>query len=472
MKKALVLGAAALAALAVVPNPASAGEVKLGGYYMFRMQDTDPTVIKDASGTDDQQYWKHRLQLKMDMIASPKTHAHMVFRAFDSTLEGADSGLLSATTVTNSARAADAAQWDIRQGWLETEAWTVGLKVGFMPISLNDRILVNDDTTGFATVMLSKSFGDITLVGADVRVRESDIGVSGASAISATGVVTSAVAGGSGFAASAPTIAGSNKDDEDLYVLSLLGKANNINYQLTSAYFYGGKGGFISNNVSASDDWWLAATAGGDFGLVNATGTVIWERGLEDSDVGLTATGGETALSRELRKGGFLGAVRLDGKTGFGGWQGYGFYSSPNFTNVTPQNQVWSDTWDQGGPGNVKMMRIFAQSNNGLSNVSQNMWGLGAGLIFNAQGWKINPMLDYAQVSDKEPLGGTQVLYDRAWGGSLMLSTEIDKGTTLLLGGTAIRPHDNAVVVGAAPGVAGGPSSTMHTVQAAVKMAF
>jgi len=471
MKKALVLGAAAMAALAIAPNPASAGEVKMGGYYMFRAQNTDKTVTKDAANTDDQQYWQHRLQMKFDMIASPKTHAHMVFRAFDNSLEGADSGFVPApdpdTTGMPAAGSAGSTisgiersrfgtterLWDIRQGWLETEAWTVGLKVGFMPISLNDRILVNDDTTGFATVMLSKSFGDITVVGADVRVREGNLGVGGNPALN--GTLNPGVSAYN-------TAVGSDEDDEDLYVLSLLGKASNVNYQVTGAYFNGGKGGFISNNINRAEDFWLAATAGGDFAGVNATGTLIWEAGLDD---GSPLLGNATQVS-QLKGGGGLGAVRLDGKTGFGGWEGYGFYASKNFTNITPRNQVWSATWDQGGPGGVKLMRTFATST-GVSNVSQNMWGVGAGLILNAQGWKINPMLDYAAVVKDQPMaGGAQAVYDDAWGGSLMLSTEIDKGTTLLLGGTAVKTGDG-------PGkTAASAADTMHTVQAAVKMAF
>ncbi|MEO5372601.1 MAG: hypothetical protein H7833_21235, partial [Magnetococcus sp. DMHC-1] len=164
------------------------------------------------------------------------------------------------------------------------------------------------------------------------------------------------------------------------------------------------------------------------------------------------------------------------GKTGFGGWQGYGFYGSSGFTNITPNNQVWSDTWDQGGPGAVKLMRTFANrafatsaatNNNAIASASENMWGLGAGVILNASGWKINPMLDYAQVVDSEPVAGTKAVYKSAWGGSLMLSTEIDKGTTLLLGGSAVKAKDGAGRV-----VSVTDSDTMHTVQAAVKMAF
>ncbi|MEO5372549.1 MAG: hypothetical protein H7833_20960 [Magnetococcus sp. DMHC-1] len=99
-------------------------------------------------------------------------------------------------------------------------------------------MLVNDDTTGFATILLSKSFGDLTLVGADVRVREDN--VSG----KAAGYRTMGL--GAGGTAVGGTLSGADRDDEDLYVLSLLGKFQNVNYQLTSAYFYGGKDGLIS----------------------------------------------------------------------------------------------------------------------------------------------------------------------------------------------------------------------------------
>ncbi|MBF0160432.1 MAG: hypothetical protein HQL58_13025, partial [Magnetococcales bacterium] len=373
--------------------------------------------------------------------------------------------------------------WVIRQAWLETEAWGIGLKTGNMPISLNDDILVNHDTTSFGTVMLSKSFGDITVVGADVRLREGDVGYQ-----------SSGVDGNtrSGFAQSALIGNGSNDDDEDLYVLSVLGKApSNISYQVTAAYLNLGKGGVVNSvltSIPGRDrlhDWWLAGTVKVPVSGIDLTGTLIYENGM-----GGFTSGDEdiSALNHQLDKSGFLAALRAKGKLGFGGWNAYGFYASKNYTNITNRNPVWSDTWDQGGPGAKDLMNLVTQnafnqstSGNGgnggfgpsgaAASPTENAWGLGAGLTVEAGGWKIRPMLDYVSlVEDTVNFGNSRTLarYDSAWGGSLMASTEIDKGTNLLLGATVVRPSDG-------PGRVAGDaldSKTMHLVQAAIKMAF
>ena len=102
MKKSLVLGAAALATLMMAaPQQVKAGEVKLGGYYMFRMQDTDATVKKDAATSDGIRGWNQRVQLNMDMIQDKTTHAHMVVRALDgSVVQGADNSIGAAGGVS------------------------------------------------------------------------------------------------------------------------------------------------------------------------------------------------------------------------------------------------------------------------------------------------------------------------------------------------------------------------------------
>ncbi|MEO5376881.1 MAG: hypothetical protein H7832_03730 [Magnetococcus sp. DMHC-6] len=392
MKKSLLLGAAAFAAMAYVGS-ANAGDVKVGGYYMFRALSQDSTLADD--GNDDTRNWKHRLQVRTDFKASEKTHAHAILR------------ILGSDMVENvDGQAATGAGIQVNQAWLETEAWGIGLKVGEMPIGLNDNILVNnvDDEKGFGTILLSKSFGDVTAILADVRVAD-------------------------GTTIGTPTA----QDDMDLYVLSLLGSANPVNYQVTGAYF-------DDQTAGDADDFWLAATVGGDFSGVNATGTVIYENGVD------------VAGNGQAQNDGFLGALRLKGKTGFGGWNAYGLYSSADFDSIVGNNAHFSQTWDHGGPGAKDLLgdEGFASAQNSTTaNAAdtENMWSIGAGLTFESAGWTINPMLDYAAVVDENPnnaAGGSQFKADSAWGGTLALSTDIDKDTKLTLAGTYVDPDANA----------------------------
>ncbi|MBF0125068.1 MAG: hypothetical protein HQL60_07015, partial [Magnetococcales bacterium] len=474
-------------------------ETKIGGYYMFRMQDSQDQLAGDnGNGTlDRSRYWSHRLQLNMDFLASPKTHAHLVTRVLnDKVVEGADAPGLG---LNGAGVAAQTNNWQIRQAWLETEAWGIGLKTGQMPISLNDDILVNHDTTSFGTVMLSKSFGDVTVVAADVRLREGDVGFQGGTSVGATNLDDAA--GPNTQTGGVPGLLnnGSNDDDEDLYVLSILGKApSNISYQITAAYLNLGKGGVVANGPATAigsglvqpdrwgqdrlHDWWLAGTIKVPVSGIDLTGTLIYENGMGGFTDG---DNNATALNSQLDKSGFLGALRAKGKLGFGGWNAYGFYASKNFTNITNRNPVWSDTWDQGGPGAKDLMNLVTgnafninpagNGGNGAgaaASPTENAWGLGAGLTVEAGGWKIRPMLDYVSlVSDSISYGAPDralARYDSAWGGSLMASTSIDKGTDLLLGATVVRPSDG-------PGRVANDnmdSKTMHLVQAAIKMAF
>lgn len=459
MKKSFVLGAAALAAMAVAPNLADAGEVKMGGYYMFRMIGSDDTPQKDTNTStlaDDANYWAHRLQLNMDFIASPKTHAHMVTRVIDSVpVEGADSALADGSSVTTANTAAADTLWDIRQAWLETEAWGVGLKVGNMPISLHDSILVGVDTSSFGTIMLSKSFGDITLVGANVRVDEDNTGNNTAAA------KLSSTAGN-----------GSDEDDEDVYVLSLLGKASGINYQTTVAYYDAGKNSTSSTLTTGgagmdTDDLWLGLTVGGEFGGVDLTGTVLYENGADNINVTTSA------WNKQLEGDDFLVALRAKGKTGFGGWNAYGFYAGEDFNSITAGNAGWSPTWDEGGPGAEDLFTtLFAANTGTTTDMTRNMWGIGAGLSLNAGGWTIAPSLDYASavediITYSNGTLNTPVDYDSAWGGALTLSTDIDKGTTLALGASFADPDSG-------PGNNGTTEAadTMHFLHASVKMKF
>ncbi|MEO5347453.1 MAG: hypothetical protein H7834_13910 [Magnetococcus sp. YQC-9] len=494
MKKSILLGAAALAAVALAaPQTSDAGEVKIGGLYQFRAVSTDNTpgtVANDANA----QYWAQRLQLNVDMKASEKSHAHMVTRVLDNNMvQGADSVLNVGTTTT-------AANWQVRQLWLETEAWGTALKLGSMPIAMNDGLLFENDTTSYGTILLARNFGGVTLVGADVKVVEG----------SAMSVNTNAV----GVAAVNP-FASSNHSDVDFYVLSALGKFNAVDYQLTAAYLnaqsratwtavnsaamqaangttalavaggdpyagFNGLGGKLTGS-NGQHDLWLGLTLGGKIEGIDVTGTLIYENGMSNA-----------VQDSQLDNSGILVALRAKAKTGFGGWNGYGFYGSKDYTAAVPggNENNWSPVWDAKGAGGQDLMtRALSSStnNNGLvgltgatngfngataatsnatSTGQSNMWGVGAGLAINAGAWIIKPNLDYAHVvEDQIMTSGASGLstYDSAWGGSLGFSTKIQEATTLDLSGTFVSP--NARIVGT-------PEETMHYVQASVTMNF
>lgn len=425
MKKSLLLGAAAFAAMAYV-GTADAGEIKTGGYYMFRVLSTDATITTENDQSDDTRNWTHRLQLKTDFKASEKTHAHTVIRVLSSdVVAAADVNAANNTASTTGVTAVTSNTWQINQAWLETEAWGIGLKVGEMPISMNDKILINNkaDETSFGTIMLSKTFGDITAIAANVRVIEGRV-----NGTDTTGVF------------------GADEDDVDLYVMSLLGGMEGVNYQLTGAFLNVRDTPLFAG--SDTDNGWVAGTVGGDANGINWTGTLIYEAGYDNDN-----NNGDDQYSDD----GMLAALRVKGKAGFGGWNGYAFWAGKNFNNITAQNPGWSQTWDAGGPGAPDLMgrHGFASANGSsisgttdnsttAANISdtENMLGLGFGLTIETSGWTINPMLDFAAI-DEEDIDNDSVSdfrADSAWGGSLLLSTSIDKDTKLTLTGTWIDP--------------------------------
>lgn len=469
MKKTLILGAAALAAAAWAPL-ANAGEVKLGGYYQGRWQVYDSNYVKETATQSEGERYVQRLQLNMDMIASEKSHAHMVVRVMDSnTVEGADLGNVSdimstAATSTgawnrvspNTNNGSSANFWEIRQAWLETEAWGVGIKFGNMPITLNDGILVGEDVSSFGGLLLSKTFGNVTVVAGDIRINE--------------GTAFGTAASNANY--------GSSSDDANLYALSVFGKAGLADYNATLAYADIGKVSAFQNALNGacttascydSNNLWAALTLSGKLGYVNAVGTVIYESGY---DVKNNVTGAK--LNNQLTGSGALAALRLNGNTGFGEWNAYGFMASKNFDNITNDNMVWSTTWDQKGVGGIKLMNIFAASagggsllspgggNTNWTSASENMSGIGAGLKIKSAGWTINPMIDYAQVT--KTVAGDN--FKSAVGGSLLLSTQIQKDTTLSL--------ESGL---ASPTKASGAPATINTdtayyAQAGIKMSF
>ncbi|MBF0127566.1 MAG: hypothetical protein HQM02_10195 [Magnetococcales bacterium] len=492
MKKSILLGAAALAAISLAGPSAEAGEVKIGGYYMFRVSNADDNITDESfsggrQNADDMNLWSHRLQLNLDMKASEKSHAHMRVRVIDSqTVSGADvgtrTGLLSADNDANGPGGIAAqvgatgrdANWDIRQMWLETEAWGVGVKVGEMPLAMNDNILINNDTTAFGTIMLSKTFGDVTVVGAAVKVNEGNIG----------GGTTLAVPDTDG------QTKGANKDDVDLYALSVLGKVSNINYQATLAYLTASSNSAVANAFASSPggslhDWWLALTLNTAISGIELTGTLIYEAGMDGITNNMRSRNYTTA-GKQLEGDDFLVALRAKGKTGFGGWNAYAFYAGSDFTNISNTTPEWSPTWDQSGPNGRDLMNLAmgagnsanlapagtgigvgngwgagpaagaaTSSNYGLSSPTENMWGIGAGLTINAGGWTIRPMLDYAHTAREDldstykgnnpySAGSDEVLVRSAWGGSLILSTPIQQDTVLSLTGQWVDPSFTA----------------------------
>lgn len=491
MKKSILLGAAALAAMTFAGPSADAGEVKFGGYYMFRVVNADDNVTDEGSngvgaGADDMNLWSHRLQMNVDMKASEKSHAHMRVRVIDSqAVSGADvgkrTGVLSDDNNANGTGAGATGNdldWDIRQLWLETEAWGVGVKVGEMPLSLNDKILVNNDTTSFGTILLSKTFGDVTVVGAAVKVQENNIG-------GAAGYF-SANAG----ANNSGTPYGASDDDIDLYALSLLGKAMNINYQATVAYLNAGSDSDIGNagvvDITRSngdtDNWWLALTLNSQVSGIDLTGTIIYDAGFDNaftySDF-RNGRVGSSLIAAQLEESDFLLALRASGKTGFGGWNAYGFYAGEDFTNISTSTAEFSPTWDMSGPhGRDLMNLVYETYNNGLSGGTENVWGIGAGLAINAGGWTIKPHLDYSQTVE-ENLDGSNgvgdvadVNIDSAWGGTLILSTPIQQDTVLSLTGQYVDVDLTNGGKARLCAVGNSCEDSMHQLMADIKMTF
>ncbi|MBF0463122.1 MAG: hypothetical protein HQL87_17280 [Magnetococcales bacterium] len=505
MKKSLVLGAAALATLFLAaPQDSKASEVKIGGYYMFRMQDTAINPFQNPAGIDDQRFWAQRLWLNMDFIADKTTHAHLVTRVLDSNIvQGAEtqlgsnfsaSGLSSVNTTTASSN-----PWSIRKAWLETEAAGVGVKVGNMPLSLNDGILVNNDDTGFGAVMLSKTFGDVTVALADVRVAEGNIGAAyNSTATGASAAIAAPALGGT-------ATNGSNDDNVDLYVLALFGKVSQVNYGVTGAYLKTGDssgvfdawkpGAFWSGTSDAAtigtvghsiSDGWLALTLNSVLGGVDVTGTGIWETGMSGvNPATLVGTTASTITGKKLDGSGGLFALRLKGNlpgvAQGATWNAYGSYASADFTNITSNYPKWSQTWDMEGAANRDLLMTWAAAAG--ASPTENMRTIGVGLTIPVQNWTINPMLDYAHVNDDSIAGGgkTDFRTTSAWGGGVQLLTKLNPATTLSITGLIVDPNDTGngsrygayqTATAAGPGPNVTPTDTMHMVEASLKMVF
>ena len=420
MKKSLILGAAAMAALVAVPQ-ANAADVKVGGYYMMRAVNQDTTILEDNT-KDDTQGWFQRVQLNIDAKISDKTSAHLHTRILGTsdTIEGG--------TAVN-AQDSDGAM-DVKRAWMETEVMGVTVKAGNMPLSINDKLLFKDDGGSFGTILLAKSFGSVTVVALNVRGDEGET----------TGV-------------------NADSDDANIYGLSLIGKASNLSYQLTWAHLnveddYGYTAATAESYGTSSDGTtvtatttaattesrsgiadstnnWVALTVGADMGGLKLTGTGIYETGHSQDGV-----------SGDAADGGFMGALRVKGKTGFGGWNAYGFYAAESFNHPVESytssrvNQGFSKTWFQGGPGGTVVMESWA--NNGSGNL-ENVMGAGVGLNVKAGSWSVKPAVDFATVVDDAGIASKS-----AYGGSLYLTTALDKGASFSLVGIYVKPTDDS----------------------------
>ncbi|MBF0612533.1 MAG: hypothetical protein G8345_16445 [Magnetococcales bacterium] len=499
MKKSLWLGVAAMAAAQMMSGTAVAGEVKIGGYYYFRVINSDNNIVTEddnggRAGADHLDGWAHRLQLNVDMKASEKSHAHMRVRVIDeNAVTGADTGSRNGVLSEDTNALAD---WDIRELWLETEAWGVGVKVGEMPLSLHDDILLNHSTGAFGAISLSKSFGDYTVVGTAVKVNEENIGGGGALA---TGL--------SANDATDPGVQGANKDDVDLYVLSLMGKMASVDFVASFAYMNAQSNSDYANSISTNaedsvSDWWLALTLEGKVADIKLTGTLIYEAGMDNVP---SYNGTMANMPRGQAEGSdFLVALRAKAKTGFGGWNAYGFYAGPEFTNISNRTPEWSETWDASGPqANDLMNLVFDRgtrvsnrtagnspapltrnANLGLSSPTENLYGIGAGLTVKAGDWTIRPMLDYGHVAetDLDGNGTDDLMVKSAWGGSLIISTPIEKDTVLSFTAQYVDPEftskGNSPMLGAGAGghcaaAATGPcEDSLHQLMADIKFTF
>lgn len=432
MKKSLILGAAAMAAVAAAPQ-AQAADVKVGGYYQLRMMDSDATINEAAVSSSSADDWVQRAQVNFTAKISEKTSVHLQTRILDSSTMSATADGGGITSASNDALT-------VKRAWLETEMYGVGIKAGSIPVNLHDKILLKDDGGSMSAILLSKSFGDMTAVVANVR----DLDESGG-----------------------------NQDEIEVYLASLLGKAGNINYQLSVLHM--DVGDLITTlPTSGANDWvagsnntWLAATVGTEMSGMKLSGTAIYE-------LGLSKTGANSTT--QVEDAGFLGALRVSGKAGFGGWNGYGFYAGEDYTpaDVTGTNSSpgWSRVWDQGGAGGTDLGQVWAQNGGAVAlttdNQSQlaNVWGIGAGLTVKAGAWTINPTVDYMAIVEDTVSGGTQVYSDSAWGGSIAATTMLDEGTSFSLVGIGLRPDETAA------GTAANVVTDMHVLMAEFKVKF
>ena len=448
MKKSLALGAAALLAVAAIPSANAAG-IEFGGYYKFQAADADAvTNDQNVTGADDKSGYWQRLGLNIKAQLSEKSAFHAVTRPLggNQNIEGGasfdDTGLATPNgTVTPG--------WQFNQIWAETEAWGVGVKAGQMPIKLNDNILVNDDgDEAFGGLVLSKTFDGITAVAAHVKVDENVENV--------------------------------DQDDIDLIVMALLGKMNNIDWNLTVAHAAAGAdsnfgavganaGSNLNSNPGGANDvknTWVAMTLGGKLGGVSYTWTGIWEDGYEGvstqgADYGASVLSGTTIIPEagdprrhQLRKAGYMTALRLKGTAGALGWNAYGCYGTENFNSISNRPH-WSLNYASNFVDGGDLMHLALGPNNGttvtggtvLANDSGvNTHGAGVAIKTKAGAWTVKAGADWVRLTETNFTHQqieTKANIDSAMGGFLQASTSLDKGVSLVLTGQYVSPDDN-----------------------------
>jgi hypothetical protein len=307
-----------------------------------------------------------------------------------------------------------------------------------MPFNMHDQLLYKDSGGSLDAIMLSKSFGGITVLLGDIKALDP------AASDGATGV-------------------GNENDATDHYLGSVLGKAGSVNYQVT--YVHQDSGDQATTYTANTDNNWVAATLGTNLGGVKMTLTGIWESGLNGTGV---------VAGSQLEESGGYGALKVSGKTGFGGWNGYGFYSSEDYNHPLYQGgggghaPGFSTAWDQGGVAGRDLLQDFwtgATNANNNATQMENVWGVGLGLTVKAGAWTIKPQVDYAALVEDNVGGAALAASDDVWAGSLVATTKLDAGTTFSL-----------IAIGATPGENGTQTAEtvtdMHSLQAEFKVKF
>jgi len=390
------------------------------------------------------------------MIASEKTAAHMHFRPIDNAaIQG---GVLGDGSASNST-SANTAAWSIKRLWLETEAAGIKVQMGEMPLVLHNKLMYNDDGGSVGALILSKTFGGVTVLLGNVKADE-----------------------GSTVSQGAPN-GNSNDADADLYHLAALGKAGSISYAASITHLEAGSGNVIATPTitssstgdggSVSTDTandWLAVTIGAKLGGIDLDVTGIYESGYDNFDKSAT----KTILTEQLADSGFFLGAHLKGATGFGGWKAYAWYGDENFSSVSSQ-PTWSQMHNANSPDDGLMRTALNAEGSGiLMSAMENSIGIGAELSIKAGDFTIKPGLEYLTVNETDITapGATVVTKantDDMVGGWLSVSTSIDTGTTMSLTGAYVDVNANDVKANLPGGV---DFDAIHSLVAEIKIVF
>jgi hypothetical protein len=387
------------------------------------------------------------------MIASEKTAAHMHFRPVDNlSIEG---GALGDGSAANSTETADSSTgngaWEIKRLWLETEAAGVGIMMGEMPLQLHKKLLYNDDGGSVGALILSKTFGAVTVLAGDVHAAEGTTTI--------------------------------NDGDADLYHLAALGKAGSFDYNVSATYLIAGSLNAIAAPTIASsstgdggtvatdtDNWWLAATVGSKMGGVDFDVTAIYEAGYDNFDQSNT----KSIATEQLADSGFMIGAHLKGSTGFGGWNAYGWYAAENYSSLIAQ-PAWSQMWDANSPDDGLMRTALNYDGSGiLSSGLENTIGIGGQLSIKAGDFTIAPGIEYVtlnedQITAPNATTATKSDVEDMWGGWVKVSTAIDTGTTLSLTGAYVDVNANDVKANLPNAV---DFDAIHSLVAEIKIVF